>query len=111
MASPTRAHLRGARCGQNRIKVRRRCGMKCWRNVTVDIERSPDRAVTQHLLDHLWVNAGGQEDRRIRVAQVVHPDRWESGDRQCAVKPDQDTRARSEEHTSELQSRQYLVCR
>jgi hypothetical protein len=30
--------------------------MKCWRNVTVDIKRYPDRAVTQHLLNHLGVS-------------------------------------------------------
>jgi hypothetical protein len=28
---------------QNRVKVRRRFGMKCWRDVTVDIERGPNR--------------------------------------------------------------------
>src|ERR1700737_3517175 len=47
-------------CAQNRVKLRRRCGMKCWRDVTVDIERGPDRAVAEHLLNHLWVHADRQ---------------------------------------------------
>src|SRR5258707_2468852 len=60
--------------------------------------------------------AGGGADRRIAAAQ--------SGDQQChRIRPRRTVgtvalgavcrrgAARSEEHTSELQSRQYLVCR
>src|SRR3712207_8314823 len=45
--------------------------------------------------------AGGRE--RVRGAELVHP--------RALLDEAADRLARSEEHTSELQSRQYLVCR
>src|SRR3712207_6936542 len=36
---------------------------------------------------------------------------WRAGSRRRQVSKDEELRARSEEHTSELQSRPYLVCR
>ena len=47
--------------------MRRSFGMKCWRDVTVDIEGGPDRAVAEHLLNDLWVNTGGQPDTSSSV--------------------------------------------
>src|SRR5258707_8439840 len=44
-----------------------------------------------------------------RVSIVVEPRKYQPGDGGWGVHPDQSRR--SEEHTSELQSRQYLVCR
>src|SRR3712207_7714321 len=52
----------------------------------------------------LGLTAGENPDFRYRVS-VVLPD--EDNERP----PDDDAAPRSEEHTSELQSRQYLVCR
>src|SRR3712207_8273402 len=47
-----------------------------------------------------------REELRARTAPLAPPQRGERRDRRRAG-----LRARSEEHTSELQSRQYLVCR
>src|SRR3712207_7357674 len=46
-----------------------------------------------------------------RGAQVAAPRGGASGARTCARGRARRRRSRSEEHTSELQSRQYLVCR
>src|SRR3712207_8368152 len=54
------------------------------------------------VLDHRGAGAGGQHDIAL-VAQ--HLDRAAGYGARLVAK------ARSEEHTSELQSRQYLVCR
>src|SRR3712207_9377814 len=53
-------------------------------------------------VDRLEVSAGGALDVDAR------PRRWRPGAGQRRLERDA---ARSEEHTSELQSRQYLVCR
>src|SRR3712207_7431804 len=71
------------------------------------------RSLVQHDLADEPVEVGGDElgaQRRLvdllerRDPQRRHPQALRAGE----VLPD---RARSEEHTSELQSRQYLVCR
>src|SRR3712207_8848480 len=70
-----------------------------------------EAAVKQHLL-HLYEKfaiAETGERRRVRLAReairrgAVAPTQFEAARRRAA--------GRSEEHTSELQSRQYLVCR
>src|SRR3712207_7052217 len=47
--------------------------------------------------------------REVDHRRAEHEEREEQRDRD--ERPDLDRHARSEEHTSELQSRQYLVCR
>src|SRR5258707_8122656 len=54
--------------------------------------------------------------RRPRVRQQRHPplssrEDWQIPAREYAARPWRAVLVRSEEHTSELQSRQYLVCR
>src|SRR3712207_7471946 len=51
----------------------------------------------------------GRADRRRRVHGLRHPGLPRTG--LPAAQPDDVPAVRSEEHTSELQSRQYLVCR
>src|SRR3712207_7987299 len=60
----------------------------------IAVHRHLDRAMPQVCLDRLWMRALGDEQGRAGVPQVMEADL-----------------RRSEEHTSELQSRQYLVCR
>src|SRR3712207_6947536 len=52
-----------------------------------------------------------QRDRRDREHRHEVGERAEQEQRQAAADADGRSRQRSEEHTSELQSRQYLVCR
>src|SRR3712207_8402799 len=50
-------------------------------------------------------------DEPLRPAAALDLEHLAAGLRRRAQEPDADPRLRSEEHTSELQSRQYLVCR
>src|SRR3712207_7062902 len=52
-----------------------------------------------------------QHADRVGAAAVDRDRTTERTDRNCGTVVDRDGRSRSEEHTSELQSRQYLVCR
>src|SRR3712207_7438547 len=62
---------------------------------------------------------GGAPAGRCAAELGLHPRRWHAGDGAAGdgqpepegKRPDAQPRPRSEEHTSELQSRQYLVCR
>src|SRR3712207_7307834 len=55
---------------------------------------------------------GGGRDRRARHLARASPSRTQAAIRASALRRGAPARAsRSEEHTSELQSRQYLVCR
>src|SRR3712207_7593453 len=58
--------------------------------------------VPQPMIRKGWLDKGPGGDRELRGADVFVPVEW---DRALELV------ARSEEHTSELQSRQYLVCR
>src|SRR3712207_8363115 len=58
--------------------------------------------------DPFWAPPGGES--RVAVVARARPVVDEL-DAEFADSPDTATTARSEEHTSELQSRQYLVCR
>src|SRR3712207_7580930 len=64
---------------------------------------------TLSLHDALPISAAADRARR-RLCPVTRPERWYRVARGArALCPS--SRPRSEEHTSELQSRQYLVCR
>src|SRR3712207_9164856 len=70
-----------------------------------DLPGAGDRLVVGHAveaLDDLWPRRAEAEDRPP-AGERVEPRGGHRGQRRGA--------ARSEEHTSELQSRQYLVCR
>src|SRR3712207_8601281 len=72
--------------------------------------RSLLRRCAGWVIQLLTVRSGGWCEMRTRAATVG----WQMG--ACGIAPDVDRGiyalgARSEEHTSELQSRQYLVCR
>src|SRR3712207_7845802 len=65
-----------------------------------------------------WAQAPGRHKRRVRRQGGRHAAQRGSGAffpgvllRGRLARPPQGYRRRSEEHTSELQSRQYLVCR
>src|SRR3712207_6946440 len=63
----------------------------------------------------LFRSLGAHRPRMLRIV-AEHADRWNSHGtadelRERNLILDQQCAARSEEHTSELQSRQYLVCR
>src|SRR3712207_6903353 len=60
--------------------------------------------------DHRHVLLPAPRPQRVRRAGV-HPADHVPRDREAEVGPCELRRPRSEEHTSELQSRQYLVCR
>src|SRR3712207_8612196 len=47
----------------------------------------------------------------IRQKEEKHTRAWRPGEKATLRNPPSETDERSEEHTSELQSRQYLVCR
>src|SRR3712207_7788439 len=68
-----------------------------FRSFVLAVERAPERLAVDG--DHLALEAGRER---------ASPGR-ETGLERLGV--DQHEHARSEEHTSELQSRQYLVCR
>src|SRR3712207_7500219 len=53
----------------------------------------------------------GLERPDVRLLPGIHPARAEEELRPAALARDEARDPRSEEHTSELQSRQYLVCR
>src|SRR3712207_7828639 len=55
--------------------------------------------------------AGTDDGLELEVAGAVRPGEGISGAAGAAETTAERTRPRSEEHTSELQSRQYLVCR
>src|SRR5947209_16712445 len=67
-------------------------------------EASPERRVLDRI-DAAAVRRDHERDRRV-VPRAVPAREGEEGEPLCAV-----VGSRSEEHTSELQSRQYLVCR
>src|SRR3712207_8367270 len=74
--------------------------------------RSHDRrtAVGEQVVDPLARVAG--VDRYVRAAGLQDAEQADDGLRTAPrAQSDQDVGPRSEEHTSELQSRQYLVCR
>jgi hypothetical protein len=48
-------------------------------DMAVGIEGRPDRRVTQSVGYHLWMRAGNQGDRGVRVPHVVHPDDGQAG--------------------------------
>src|SRR5947209_15000055 len=60
------------------------------------------RSVGIELEDLMPASFGGHAEHGFKIVRVRHPD--------VSVVVDMET-MRSEEHTSELQSRQYLVCR
>src|SRR3712207_7675553 len=53
----------------------------------------------------------GRGSTRRRFGSGCAPPTTRSGSSACTTRPPAVRSARSEEHTSELQSRQYLVCR
>src|SRR3712207_8656356 len=55
--------------------------------------------------------AGESPDRRIRPPAELRPDAQPDPRRPSNLQRRVESHGRSEEHTSELQSRQYLVCR
>src|SRR5438445_2198821 len=54
---------------------------------------------------------GDRRTRRRRRGQRVPLEAGSNGETPAGTEPSAEVEARSEEHTSELQSRQYLVCR
>src|SRR3712207_8239529 len=64
-----------------------------FEDLWVDLVRFPDEAEIQDLLD-------------VRIGVALGPAQLAGRDQMAVL-----ARQRSEEHTSELQSRQYLVCR
>ena len=53
--------------------------------VTVGFEGKGDRAVPEHLLNDLRVDAAGQQERRRRVPQIVNPKIRNAGSRYCSM--------------------------
>src|SRR6266702_1460199 len=53
--------------------------MKCGCEMTVGVERQPDRAMAEQLLDDLWVCPCLKEDARHRMAEVVDPNVRKAG--------------------------------
>src|SRR3712207_8572546 len=64
-----------------------------------------------HLVERLGVSGYGDLLRRCDVLTRATCMFWTMGPQQCGKAALAGWRERSEEHTSELQSRQYLVCR
>src|SRR5690606_39563940 len=74
-------------------------------------EPAPARMHALSLHDALPIS-GGPPGRRQPAARTRRPTRGRSGaDRRPAARRTHDREVRSEEHTSELQSRENLVCR
>src|SRR3712207_7325911 len=65
--------------------------------------------VVQGMIDIFggWIDRYGVDGFRIDTARHVNPEFWQAFVPAMRAR----AKARSEEHTSELQSRQYLVCR
>src|SRR5438445_2196817 len=101
--SPMTSQNLASNCGSlDNLKVRVRCGLMslaCQSACTVPTETWAVRAI-ERTLCRVWPLGG-------RVAWVRMMARLSSERKGLRPRP----RARSEEHTSELQSRQYLVCR
>ncbi len=55
--------------------------------MAVGVERQHDRGVTEPLLNHLGVDARAQEERCVRVPQIVEPEMREPGPLQQWVEP------------------------
>src|SRR3712207_8927973 len=73
--------------------------------------RSPDRGRAGGRQDDAGEGDGAVDRRRV-PANPVHAGSVADGHRRLVVfRPEGGGLPRSEEHTSELQSRQYLVCR
>lgn len=57
--------------GQKLLELHRGLLVECGRYVAVSVESDRDGAVTEQVLDELGVDAGLQESRRRRVAEIV----------------------------------------
>src|SRR3712207_7598477 len=74
----------------------------------LDYAHVPERYLRQRFVEE---GGAGAIETRLYHVQALHKDFSQALNVVILVKTNLRTGARSEEHTSELQSRQYLVCR
>ena len=60
--------LGGLQCPINRSS---RPGLHAWKHVAVEVERDSDLAVPEALACDLWMDAGGEQMRGMRVSEIV----------------------------------------
>jgi len=56
------------------VNLGRRVLLHAGQDVAVEIERDPNARMPEALLRDLWVNAAGEQMRRVRVSQIVQSD-------------------------------------